>query len=874
MAHITDVPETITGAGQGFDYTAPVALSRIELVNAPLDPEHRNIGASPAVYDTFIDGEVRAGRALVVDGLNLQSPDHDLDLAVDYETAGMFYNYGRLTIQGRKWFLFYTPQYLNKTSTRYIADLDEIASFDWQLGYSTIERGHVAVAASLNDPYGDRYLTTPEPAVAPPSRGVLQSELLPSGPDDWTVLVISANDLRGGTGNPFWDQHNYRSEIEGAARLASSATVDSAGTVQATIPNAEYPWAVGGSGTTTGPGSEIVDTVLPGHRVTNPGGTVESGWAWHMETAGRGGVDINYAYGTDLIAPVDGVVDELQIATVGMVTRLTLDNPVYRVGARQPSGDAEGPIYSIWFQHTSATYPGRVSRGQVIGKSGDGYGNYQPHLHIHALTDQSTVAGSNNRANFFAFVGATAPGDGSGSGSGPDVYVPKVSGSPVSTIDGISAGGGAYVFTPDGFAEYMTIMQGAPWITSGIIDVRLVPRWAVGGGVPSTFTARKSSTDPADPMWAEAAGLPTFVAEVTTALGTYAVLDGWRESALGAVGADGWRKLITSAFTEVIVGNGESVVGIVPENWPTTGMGFQASTGAAHGEQSIRVTPNGYNALDSQTGLSTPVGGKAGLAHSGYGIAASNTASQDLVPYLNAYSSKQSWAVALRNKSLAQQLGYNQIQLNAGVQGVQTVMGVAQSAAGGALVGGPAGAVAGAASGAIAAGGALATAGIQASNTITMLDASQNGSFDITAFQLALSGAAAVATFNAWKQSLSSVSGGGSAHHIASGWRAVLRQGFHVIVVMPTRDRVDALVSMWRRYGYMVGRAFRPQRLDCMTHFTYWQTDGAVILGAVPQSRRQTIAAAFDAGTTVWTDIAEIGTDVSGSNAPRSGIVY
>lgn len=99
-------------------------------------------------------------------------------------------------------------------------------------------------------------------------------------------------------------------------------------------------------------------------------------------------------------------------------------------------------------------------------------------------------------------------------------------------------------------------------------------------------------------------------------------------------------------------------------------------------------------------------------------------------------------------------------------------------------------------------------------------------------------------------------------------------RGPRVAVQGMTSGDLARVVAMFRRYGYTVGRAFTPQRLDVMTRMSYWKTLDATIVGAVPQERRQTIAGAFNRGTTVWTSIADIGTDVTGSNEPLSGISY
>lgn len=862
MVDLNDIPDFPGMPGQRPTPGDPPSVSPIAvvLVTAPLDSEGMATPLNAAAVDAFIAAEIAAGGTRAYSTtVERWAPWSSLDVSLGFAVASK-YNYGRFVVGGKSFYAYVSVDYQNLTTSTLTPTPDDWTTYAPSIGYSTVVRSHVAIAASLSDTYGDQYLTAPEPIDAPPVRGVLSADLLSSLPSNWTVLVVSANDLRGGTGNPFWDRHVEADLIAGAANLASSATVDSSGTVQAVIPSAQYPWAVGGSGV-----PDVVDTISPAHTITNPGGTIASAWQWHIDNnGGRGGVDWNYAYGTDFTAPADGVVDHFDVVGVGMVVRLTLNTPAARINPQEPDNDQYGPILSIWFQHCSAAYDGPASQGDVIGKSGDGYGAFTAHLHVHALTNTSSVAGSTNRANFWGFV--------EGGGVGPDVYVPKVTGSAVSTIDGIAAGGGVYLFTIDGFAEYMTIMQGAPWVTSGIIDTRLVPTWAIGAGGDASYTPAKSSTDPNSPIWAVAAAIPVFVGEVSSDTITATVLSNWRASALSAVGATGWTKLLTSQFTEILVGNGDGPRSFVPEQWHTSSLGFLAVTGAAHGESSIRVLPAGYNELGSQMGIESPIGGQAGLTHSGYGLAGSNTASQVLTPYLSAFGSHQAWAIALLNKQLATTLGLTNIQLNAGTQGVSTVMGAVQSAAGGALVAGGPGAIMGAAAGAVGSIGSMATAGIQTQNAITMLDVAQDGSFDITALSLAMSGGAAVASFDSWKQSLSAVSGSGAAHRLASAWRSILGQTFDVIVSMPSVDAVRRAVSTWKRYGYMVNRAFVPPRLDAMDHFTYWQLDDPTVLGSMPAESRARIIERFTRGTTIWTTVSEIGSQPT--NTPRAGVTY
>lgn len=79
-------------------------------------------------------------------------------------------------------------------------------------------------------------------------------------------------------------------------------------------------------------------------------------------------------------------------------------------------------------------------------------------------------------------------------------------------------------------------------------------------------------------------------------------------------------------------------------------------------------------------------------------------------------------------------------------------------------------------------------------------------------------------------------------------------------------------VAEFDRYGYTVNRAMIPPRLDPMTSRSYWQLEDPTILGNIPQADRETIAAAFEQGVTVWTSVAEIGTH--SANTARSGVSY
>lgn len=83
---------------------------------------------------------------------------------------------------------------------------------------------------------------------------------------------------------------------------------------------------------------------------------------------------------------------------------------------------------------------------------------------------------------------------------------------------------------------------------------------------------------------------------------------------------------------------------------------------------------------------------------------------------------------------------------------------------------------------------------------------------------------------------------------------------------------LDRAVADFNRYGYMVNRAMVPPRLDVMQRRSYWQTAETTVLGDMPQDARLAVASSFERGVTVWTNVAEIGTNPT--NPPTPGVTY
>lgn len=712
MGHINDTPESVTDAGQGKDYTNPPPKATLVLVAAPVDSSMQVIGKDRAAYDALIADEIAAGRSWSGD-IVMYDPRRPLRLGLTYEQASV-YNYARLTFQGRAWYLFIDDlEYAAMNTTILNTTVDPIATYPgWALGNTFIERSHAAVAASQDDTYGDLYCLATEPLSAPPGVGVLSADILNSDIDDWSIILISANDLRGnGSATPYFERHTEEAAI-------SSAHL----------------------------------------------------FAWE---AGRG--------------PIVG-------------------GDVY-----QPTGGGDHGVPSDY----AANYPWQSTGG---------------------------------------------------------IFVPSVQPSQPSTIDGVPQGGGAYKFTLRGYLRWLSVVQAASWVIEGIVDYRLVPSWVVsGGGDSAAPPLAEPLTNPTNEMWSGAAAIPVFDPAIVSGTFDTSVLGGWRDTYLASIGAQWYRKLVTGAFTQIMVGDGESSTLYEPELMRSSGVNLHARTGIAHGETSIRLTAD-YNALTDQMGLNMAAGGTPGSMASGYGRAAGNTAAADLGLANSAYNSYLTREAMEYNMATAKHLGETKLPMNLGIVGVQSVM---QGAGGAALAGfagaGPFGAVAGAV---VGGGTALVTGALSANSSLDMLDVSSEASLDIGSYQLSRNGIFSARSFRTWVQALRAISGKGAAGALASAWRFVTGQGFQAIIVAPRYDQARQMLSMWRRYGYMVNRSFQPSRLDVMSRFSYWKTQDAVILGNIPQADRAKIAAAFDRGVTVYGSLSDVGQDVSTTNAPVNGFSY
>lgn len=86
---------------------------------------------------------------------------------------------------------------------------------------------------------------------------------------------------------------------------------------------------------------------------------------------------------------------------------------------------------------------------------------------------------------------------------------------------------------------------------------------------------------------------------------------------------------------------------------------------------------------------------------------------------------------------------------------------------------------------------------------------------------------------------------------------------------------IAQLGDYFMRYGYYVNRfLIPPADLKCMSKFTYWQMQEAVVYGALPEEFRQTVRGIFETGCTVWSSPDDIGRIDYADNEPVKGVKY
>jgi hypothetical protein len=192
VVDLGDIPDFPGLPGQRPTPGDPATVSPVEvvLVTCGLDREYRNVALNSAAVDAFIEAEIAAERAQVIQ-VERWSPWSDLQVQIGIGAASQL-NYARFTIDGRSWYGFLSGDYLNLTDTVYTVTPDVWTTYGPTIGYSMVRRGHVAVAASSTGNVG--YCLEPEDFTPGDLIGYASYRPDPLGSP--RVLVISTTDLR------------------------------------------------------------------------------------------------------------------------------------------------------------------------------------------------------------------------------------------------------------------------------------------------------------------------------------------------------------------------------------------------------------------------------------------------------------------------------------------------------------------------------------------------------------------------------------------------------------------------------------------------------------------------------------------------------
>jgi hypothetical protein len=206
VVDITDIPDFLDGSdnplpGQRPVPDAPTTVDPVPvvLVTAKLDKAYRNRAFNSDAVDDFITAEITAGRAYVTTA-ERWNPWSDLQLPLDFAT-GVAFNYARFTLGGRSWYAFLDAQYLNLTDTLFLTTEDAWTTYNPSVGFSTVIRAHVAVAAAADaGSVAEAWSYCQEPEGFEPGELISYGGFTHDPLGNAAVLVVSATDL---TANPF-----------------------------------------------------------------------------------------------------------------------------------------------------------------------------------------------------------------------------------------------------------------------------------------------------------------------------------------------------------------------------------------------------------------------------------------------------------------------------------------------------------------------------------------------------------------------------------------------------------------------------------------------------------------------------------------------
>ena len=485
-----------------------------------------------------------------------------------------------------------------------------------------------------------------------------------------------------------------------------------------------------------------------------------------------------------------------------------------------------------------------------------------------------------------------------------DVSNPKLWTAHGSTIGDLPNGATAYYFNSvAGFNEWMHDHAETPWITQGIISVMAIPplsRYGWGEDVGDELGVIGGKTRPiavdAAPNWRTEARkrlpaeyrhldkfltFPYCVVELTTNTGTPLVLKPeqvWGDNL--QVREIPFYALPSPRLT------------IMPLDYNKHRSANTPTEGVADGGENLDMATGIF---DFPTFSVVNNGYMSFLASNRNGINYQHqTADWSQTKALRAADT--SYDQATMGIDAANQQTANQIQTGASMAAMQNQHGTGRAitnmgtSLGMGLMGGPLGIVGGVTS-AVSAGAneainqsernasqAISAGSLQRSSNIQEHYQSGVRDSNRSLSQFAAKGdyANAVAGINArvqdakLTQPTTSGQTGGEAFNLS-----VDQWGYDVKVKMVPSGAMRIIGDFWLRYGYAVNARLAPNRLQVMSHFTYWKfQEFTLMTTTIPEHYRNSIRGIFEKGVTVWSRPQDINNVYPADNTPVIGNYY
>jgi hypothetical protein len=517
-----------------------------------------------------------------------------------------------------------------------------------------------------------------------------------------------------------------------------------------------------------------------------------------------------------------------------------------------------------------------------------------------------------------------------------DQYDPKLVTAKGGPAFGLPAGASYYVFqNGNAFQNYLMLMQDKPWVTQGIISIKLIPdvkRYYEG------FEYADGGLEPADYLVAAPPAGPLPL--------VYSMYADWRNSQeiYDAIPAEyrHLRKLWTYPYmvVELTTWNGTPVI-LKPDSWNNSNADLiELATFIAPAER-ISISPRSYNALTDNNidarypgfpvaqfprnqgddngeylDITTQIANFPTMAIVNNGAIGYMAANSQSIPqqYRNSEWSQQkamagaqaSYDNASSGMDLTQAMNeastymdqaqsINNQNMQREVTGTNMVSGVVSGGAGGALAGGPGGAIAGLSGGGISA----VTQGMNLVSQMATTEANRAARMHGASRQLA-GQLTAQGNIRDTNKSLADFSAKGDYFNTIMTISARVQdaqltqpsvsgqQGGETMALVHNDIKVSVRIKMidyaairrigdfWHRYGYAVNTFVKmPVSLMTNENFTYWKlSEVYLVSGDMPQTFKGAIRGIFEKGVTVWRDPDKMGQVNIGDNPVIGGIAF